>query len=52
VSVDDLLIMVNIALGTADVDTCRAGDADHDGYITVDEILIAVNNALTNCASR
>jgi hypothetical protein len=50
VTVDELLIMVNIALGNAGVDTCGAGDANHDGKITIDEILAAVNNALNSCA--
>jgi hypothetical protein len=39
VTVDDILALVNIALGNADVSTCTAGDANHDGQITVDEIL-------------
>ncbi|MBI3784230.1 MAG: hypothetical protein HY270_12610 [Deltaproteobacteria bacterium] len=46
---DELLRMVNIALGNAGVDTCNAGDTNHDGEITIDEILTAVNNALTGC---
>jgi hypothetical protein len=41
--------MVNIALGNADISTCRVGDANKDGQITVDEILTAVNNALNGC---
>jgi hypothetical protein len=41
--------MVNIALGNAAVTTCQAGDANHDGHITVDEILTAVNNDLNGC---
>jgi hypothetical protein len=41
--------MVNIALGNANLSTCVAGDANHDGEITVDEILTAVNNALNGC---
>lgn len=49
VPVDELLRMVNIALGNAGVDTCNAGDTNHDGEITIDEILTAVNNALTGC---
>jgi hypothetical protein len=49
VTVDEILTMVNIALGNADVSTCMAGDANHDGHITVDEILMAVNNALNGC---
>jgi hypothetical protein len=44
-----ILALVNIALGNANVSTCQAGDANHDGNITVDEILTAVNNALNGC---
>jgi hypothetical protein len=47
--VDEILTMVNIALGNADVDACLAGDAYHDGQIAIDEILTAVNNALNGC---
>jgi hypothetical protein len=50
VTVDELLAMVNIALGNANVSTCLAGDANHDNKITVDEILTAVNNALNGCS--
>jgi hypothetical protein len=50
VTVDDILTMVNIALGNADVLTCSAGDANHDGQITVDEILTGVNEALNGCS--
>jgi hypothetical protein len=49
VTVDEILTMVSIALGNADVSTCSAGDANRDGRITVDEILTAVNNALNGC---
>jgi hypothetical protein len=41
--------MVNIALGNASLDSCRAGDANGDEQITVDEILVAVDNALNGC---
>ena len=41
-----VLTMVNIALGNAQLLDCEAADANHDGQITVDEILTAVNNAL------
>jgi hypothetical protein len=50
VTVDELLTMVNIALGNADISACDAGDANHDGQITIDEILTAVNNALNGCS--
>ena len=49
VTVDNLLTMVNVALGNAPVTACTAGDKDGDGSITIDEILVAVNNALTGC---
>jgi hypothetical protein len=35
--------MVNIALGNAPLTMCDSGDANHDGQITIDEILTAVN---------
>jgi hypothetical protein len=49
VTVDDILTMVNIALGNALVSQCDPGDANGDHQITVDEILTAVNNALNGC---
>jgi len=52
VTVDEILAMVNIALGSADVSTCLAGDANNDGQITIDEILSAVNNALSGCPGK
>ena len=47
---DEILTMVNIALGDAAATTCPAGDANDDNEITVDEILTAVNNALNGCS--
>ena len=49
VTINELLIMVNIALGTVSPATCDAGDVNQDGEITVNEILVAVNNALDGC---
>jgi hypothetical protein len=40
---------VNIALGNTPLAACLAGDSSGDGTITVDEILAAVNNALSGC---
>jgi hypothetical protein len=45
---NEILTIVNIALGNT-ITACEAGDANHDGQITVDEILTAVNNALNGC---
>jgi hypothetical protein len=49
VTVNELITLVNIALGNAPLSSCVAGDADHSGDITIDEILRAVNNALNGC---
>jgi hypothetical protein len=49
VTVEEIVRMVNIALGSATVDQCRAGDVDGNGEITIDEIIAAVNRALAGC---
>lgn len=49
VTVDELVTMVNIALGNGEISDCETGDLNQDGQITVDEILTAVNNALNGC---
>jgi hypothetical protein len=49
VTVDNLLVMVNISLGTTPANVCPAGDANGDGEITVDEIIAGVNSLLTGC---
>lgn len=51
VTVDELVILVGIALGKENIAACTAGDAKGGDQITVDEILIAVNNALDGCQS-
>jgi hypothetical protein len=51
-TVDELLTMVNIAIGNAHVSACMAGDANRDGQITVDEILTAANNGLNGCRDQ
>jgi len=49
VAIDDLLMMVNVALGTQPVTTCPFGDGNADGQITIEEILAAVATSLTGC---
>jgi len=49
VTIDELLTMVNITLGSAALSACEPGDANRDGEITVNEIIAAVNNALDGC---
>jgi len=41
--------MVSIAPGNAPLLDCEAADANHDGHVTIDEILTAVNSALNGC---
>jgi hypothetical protein len=50
VGIDELLTMVNIALGRAPVSACTAGDADGNGRIDIAELLKAVNSALAGCS--
>jgi len=49
VTINELLTLVNIALGNTEVTACLAGDRNHDGLLTIDELLAAVNAALTGC---
>jgi len=49
VTVDEIVIAVNIALGTFAADQCPAVDTSGDGEVTVDEIVVAVTNALAGC---
>jgi CSLREA domain-containing protein len=51
VPVNELITMVNIALGNAPLSACTAGDADGSGDITINEIIAAVNNALDGCVA-
>ncbi|MFQ5665490.1 MAG: choice-of-anchor Q domain-containing protein [Candidatus Binatia bacterium] len=51
ITVDEVVTLVNIALGGSEVTSCEAGDQTQDGRITIDEILRAVNNALRGCAA-
>lgn len=49
VTIEEIITMVNIALGTADLTRCRAGDADGSNSIEVNEIIQAVKNAAGGC---
>ncbi len=49
VTVDELVIAVNIALGSAGADTCTPVDVDGDGAVTIDELVGAVKAALAGC---
>ncbi len=49
ITIDELIVLVSIALDSAPLDACRAGDAGGDGRITIDDLLRAVNGALGGC---
>jgi len=49
VTIEEVITLVNIALGSSPVSACVAGDANGNGEITVNEIIAAVNNALNGC---
>src|SRR5215470_10301302 len=49
VTINELIVMVNIALGSAPVSDCPAGDIDGNGEIAISEIIAAVNAALNGC---
>jgi carboxypeptidase family protein len=50
VTLDELVTMVNIALGLADFSSrCLAGDADGDGSVRVTDIIAAVRRVLNGC---
>jgi hypothetical protein len=51
VTVSDITLMVNIALGHAMLSDCPAGDGNGDGTIGIGDLVISVTNALSGCPS-
>ena len=51
VDITDLIKMVNIDLGLANASTCPAGDPDSSNTITINEIIAAVNHAISGCVA-
>jgi hypothetical protein len=49
VTVDEIVIMVNVALGNRPIEDCEAGDPDGSRTVTVDELVTAIQNALNGC---
>lgn len=52
VTVDEIILAVNIALGSAAVTECQRADAGGDGQVTVDEIVAAGDAALNGCVAQ
>ena len=49
VTIDEMVTAVTLALGGADLGSCRAVDANGDGVVTVNEVVAAVTYALDGC---
>lgn len=49
VTVDEIVTLVNIALGTADMASCPAGDGDGSGAVEVNDIVGALRRSLDGC---
>ena len=49
VTVNELILGVNIALGAAQLAQCAAFDANADGEVAVNELIGGVNSVLTGC---
>jgi hypothetical protein len=51
VSINELILGVNMALGSIPVSACPAFDENGSGMIVINELVAAVNNALNGCPS-
>jgi len=51
VSIDEIIMMVNIGQDTSPLSICPDGDGDGDGGIQVNDIIAAVSNAQIGCPS-
>jgi hypothetical protein len=49
VTINELITMVNIALGNFPVSACLAGDPSQSGTIEINELVTAVGNAINGC---
>jgi uncharacterized repeat protein (TIGR01451 family) len=49
VVIGELIVGVNITLGTGLVDSCRAVDVNGNGVVAINELIAAVNAALNGC---
>lgn len=50
-TVDEVVLLVDIALGLGDASACEAGDANGDGQIAINDILVAVQRLLSGCSA-
>ena len=50
ITVDELIIGVNVALGNAPIDDCHSLDSNSDRRVTVDELIEAIDLLLVGCS--
>jgi cysteine-rich repeat protein len=51
VAINELVLAVQVALGSAGADRCGAADLNGDGAVTIQELIAAVNVALSGCGA-
>ena len=49
VTIDELIVGVNIPLGSGQLSRCPTFDTNNDGVVSVNELILGVNNALAGC---
>jgi cysteine-rich repeat protein len=49
VAINELVVCVNIALGSAAVESCAPCDVNGDGSVTINELIASVGSALNGC---
>jgi hypothetical protein len=48
-TIHEVVMIVNIALGIGRIDSCKAADTDLDKTVTINEIVRAIDNAIDSC---
>lgn len=51
VAINEVVLLVNVALGNTPLSHCSLGDANSDGRVTIEELVRAVSAALTGCGA-
>jgi hypothetical protein len=49
VTINEIIMGVNIAMGIMPMESCPAFDLSGDGEVTINELIVGVNNALQGC---
>jgi hypothetical protein len=49
VTINELVVSVNISSGVTPVASCLAADRDRGGTVTINELVAAVGNAANGC---